>query len=131
MALLLHKKHHVPDDFIKKVFSAMDGLVTPWGNNIKYTKCYYEPYSDVYAESDDLIKLLTFVDNDVVIQSILMSKPSSVHDSKLKTRHCNVTKSEDIKYINLCQDLETFEKSYASLYKILLLREKISPLDSL
>ncbi|VUZ94314.1 PIR protein [Plasmodium vivax] len=137
------KIHHVPDEFIEEVFSAMDGLVTLWGDKFKYTKCYYESYSDVYAEPEDLIKLLTFVDNEEVILNILMSKPSSVYYScvdymnecakiyrKLNTRHCKVAQSSDKKYINLCQELKTFEKYYTSLHNIPYLKEKIPHLDS-
>ncbi|SCA59690.1 VIR protein [Plasmodium vivax] len=137
------KIHHVPDEFIEEVFSAMDGLVTLWGDKFKYTKCYYESYSDVYAEPEDLIKLLTFVDNEEVILNILMSKPSSVYYScvdymnecakiyrKLNTSHCNATENSDKKYVNLCRDLGVFKTSYTSLYDIELLQGKVPHLDS-
>ncbi|KMZ81697.1 hypothetical protein PVIIG_05755 [Plasmodium vivax India VII] len=131
------KIHHVPDEFIKQVFSAMYDVLTPWGDKIKYTKCIYESYRDDYAEPEDIIKLLTFVDNHDVIQSILMNEHSNVYDScvnyinecdtiyrKLNTKHCGVNKSSDKKYIILCQDLETFKNSYTSLYYIPVIREK-------
>ncbi|GAB69615.1 hypothetical protein PCYB_003640 [Plasmodium cynomolgi strain B] len=97
----------------------MNDLVTPLGNNIKYTECVYESYSDVYAELEDLIKLLTFVDNQDVIQKIL-SERSSVYNlcvnyinecarkyRKLYTKHCNATIYSDKKYNNLCHGKNT------------------------
>ncbi|KMZ88751.1 hypothetical protein PVBG_05843 [Plasmodium vivax Brazil I] len=66
------KIHHVPDEFIEEVFSAMDGLVTLWGDKFKYTKCNYESYRDDYAEPEDIIKLLTFVDNHDKLLKILI-----------------------------------------------------------
>ncbi|KMZ76958.1 hypothetical protein PVIIG_06356 [Plasmodium vivax India VII] len=137
------KIHHVPDEFIKQVFSAMDELVTLWDNNIKYTKCFYESYRADYAEPEDIIKLLTFVDNDDVIQRILMSEHSSLYYScfnyinecakiyrKLNTSHCNATENSDKKYVNLCRDLGVFKTSYTSLYDIELLEGKVPHLDS-
>ncbi|KMZ88846.1 hypothetical protein PVBG_05954 [Plasmodium vivax Brazil I] len=81
------KIHHVPDDFIEEVFSAMDGLVKLLNNKYKYTKCVYESYSDDYAEPEDIIKLLTFVDNHDVIQSILMNE----HSNKIKLQNYKYT----------------------------------------
>ncbi|CAG9481159.1 unnamed protein product [Plasmodium vivax] len=137
------KKYGVPEEFIKTVFKAVDGLKDLLPKNIKYTKCIYESYSSDYAEPEDAIKLSNFADNYDIIAEILMGKYPQHYQPCLKyiyecantyrrfnTLYCKNNADHNPKYTKHCFDLESFKLTYEGLSKIGSLIEKLPDLDS-
>ncbi|KMZ77277.1 hypothetical protein PVIIG_05322 [Plasmodium vivax India VII] len=138
------KIHSVPEEFIRKIFEAVDGLKVFFPKNHIYTKCFYDSYTSDYAEPEDAIKLSNFADNYEVIGKILMGENPQqrqrclkyIYDcaytyKKLNTLYCKNRVFQDLKYIKLCSDLESFNTTYNDLSMIGSLIEKLPDLDIL
>ncbi|CAI7717633.1 PIR protein [Plasmodium vivax] len=137
------KIHSVPEEFIRKIFEAVDGLKVFFPKNHIYTKCFYDSYTSDYAEPEDAIKLSNFADNYDIIGEILMGQHPQqrelclkyIYDcaytyKKLNTLYCKNRAYQNPKYIKLCSDLESFNTTYNYLSMIESLIGKLPDLDT-
>ncbi|CAG9471749.1 unnamed protein product [Plasmodium vivax] len=135
--------NHVPNGLIQEIFEAFDGVVELGPQTAIYNKCTYESYKDIYAEPEDLIKLIIFVENEDIIGNVLMNGNAEEYLScinytyecasiykKLHTAYCNEKKHEDIKYSNLCEEIEGFKEIYQYISRLSAFRKKLPDLDS-
>ncbi|KMZ77074.1 hypothetical protein PVIIG_05449 [Plasmodium vivax India VII] len=122
MWLYFYTKHyHVEDNFIKKIFEMVNGVMQQYES---YIKCEYESYRD-FLEPENIIKLSMFTENLDKILDIISNTRHTHHFAcrryiyecanilkRMLKEHCTVNKDKNAKYVKTCAELDTFKDSY-------------------
>ncbi|GAB69830.1 hypothetical protein PCYB_005790, partial [Plasmodium cynomolgi strain B] len=120
------KIYSVPEEFIRKIFEAVDDLKDLLSKNGKYTKCYYESYTN----NEDIIGEILMGERPEQYQPCLKYIYDCVNTyKKLNPIYCN-NAYLDSKYSKLCSGIQSFIVTYKGLSEIGSLKKKLPDLDS-